>query len=753
MAFRIKNFFIQYFSRPFLNSVKECKSTQELRKIVTESQSQSFLDSIVENIPNMIFVKEAETLRFVRFNKAGEELLGHSRVELIGRTDADFFPPEQAEFFMGKDRAVIDGGIVVDIPEEPIQTKYGTRYLHTKKIPIFDAEKKPLYLLGISEDITEKKIAELQGMTLIQEQVARAEAEKLAKKYAFLSEASGALNESLDYVATLEAFAKVVVNHFADWCTVDLLVDDEEPPRIEPVIVSHRNPEKIEKARAWRKKYPVLASDETSVPKVIRSGEPDLVKEVTDQMIREAGLESKQAQELIDLGIRSVMVVPLVVYGRVTGALSFILSEGPRQFDELDLSVALDLGKRVAFAIENARLFQKAQEANKAKSSFLANMSHEIRTPLGAMLGFAEMVSEAGSLSAEQNNNIQTIIRNGRQLLRIVDEILDLSKVESEKMEIEKIPFSLPQLIQEVTDLLRLKAQEKGLGFYVTPLSELPKRIVSDPTRLRQVLLNVIGNSIKFTEEGSVFLSIQLAPSKSRFNSPMLEFSVMDTGVGISAEQEKLLFQPFSQADCSTTRRFGGTGLGLTLSRKLARMLGGDLVLTRSSPGLGSTFQITIEAKSVEEGKHLATEDAPLDHNKSHSEKVSQDQTGQSHKKILVVDDAPDNRVLVRWYLDKLGYDVDVAGSGLESVERTMNKEYDLILMDIQMPGMDGFEALRQLRLHECKKPIIAVTAHAMKGDRERCLRSGFDDYLIKPIDRESLRESITRHLDTPQLH
>lgn len=711
-----------------------------------QNQSPSFLDSIVENLPNMIFVKDARDLRFVSINRAGEALLGVSRAHLIGKNDYDFFPEEQASFFTYNDLRVLEGKQVIDIPEEPIDTKLGTRYLHTKKIPILDDQGHPRYLLGISEDITEKKLAEQQKIVLLREQAARAEAEKTADRLAFLSEASAALSETLDYQTTLSSFAEIIVSNFADWCVIDL-------PKVNGKLsfpsctVAHRDSAKKEWAKLWREKYPIDWEASTGVAQVMRTGDAEIYSHVTSEMLRTGSDSEEKYQDLLKVGFKSVMMVPLKAYGKVFGVITLVsTNESGRVFDEFDLSLAQDLSKRAAFAIEHARLFLEAQEANRAKSVFLANMSHEIRTPLGAMLGFAEMVEESGPLVLEQQKSLATIVKNGRQLLRIVDEILDLSKVESEKMELEKIRFSLPHLIEEVTSLLRLKAQEKGLDFIVTPSKDLPSHLVSDPTRLRQILLNVIGNSIKFTESGSIRLSVRLLEQKTSAGHCCLEFSVEDTGVGIDPKQVKSLFQPFAQADSSMTRKFGGTGLGLVLSRKLARMLGGDLVLTKSIPHVGSTFVVTIEAPGLE--RRPESEEYVPATEEAHKIKASVvSRSKGACPSVLVVDDAADNRTLVNWYLDRLGYKVDVAADGHEGVKKTLNNSYDVVLMDIQMPEMDGFEAVEHIRSHKYTGTIIALTAHAMKGDRERCLNAGFDDYLIKPIDKEILRETLAKYI------
>ena len=527
----------------------------------------------------------------------------------------------------------------------------------------------------------------------------------------------------------LDSFANIVISQLADWCEIVLLSEGEL--KIQESVIAHRDPKQLAWAKKFREVHTVDWNQTVGVARVVRSGKPELHAAIDPNSLTKMIQDPKRREAIAKFGVHSAIIVPLLSYGRVIGALSIISCDSRRSYNELDLSLVQDLAKRASFAIENSRLFRKAQEASQAKSAFLANMSHEIRTPLGAMLGFAELLNEEG-LQAEQKRFLATLSRNGQQLLRIVDEILDLSKVESDRIHIENVEFSLGGLVQEVISLLRLQAEEKNLGFHVNSLVGIPDRIVGDPNRLRQILINVIGNAIKFTLNGSVDVHFELHTRAAHPDKPVLEISVIDTGIGVAREQRDKLFQPFVQADNSMTRRFGGTGLGLFLSRRLARLMGGDVVLGPSQPLKGSQFIITVTVEVCES----PTAKIP-------GLVIAGDATPDFDGKVLIVDDAPDNRL----YLSRMGFNAETAATGKEAVQMAMEKSYKVILMDVQMPEMDGFEAVHELRALNYQGPIVALTAHTMKGDRERCLEGGFDDYLGKPVDRDLLRQSLVKFI------
>lgn len=448
----------------------------------------------------------------------------------------------------------------------------------------------------------------------------------------------------------------------------------------------------------------------------------------------EAGFEIlKSIEELRNVTLldRPVRLMTLL------SVLRAALKTRSRQYDMRDL---LEKYKRTSEA---------AESASRTKSSFLANMSHEIRTPLNSIMGFGDLLLDPGTTDADRVEFVATIQRNGKLLSQIIDDILDLSKVEAGKMSVENIRTSLPDLIGEVMLVMRQHAFEKGIDLNFIADASTPSTIVTDPTRFKQILLNIIGNAIKFTQRGQVDVSIQMLPYTPDSSAPSasseayvkkLCINVEDTGRGISSEQQSFLFQPFTQADSSTTRKFGGTGLGLILSRRLAEALGGGLELTKSKLDVGSIFTLTIQAQDPEGvfdiGLNSLKMDPPTIFRKHLLSGIS----------VLVVEDAPDNQFLIRQILRRSGANVDLAENGQEGVEKALKREYDIVLMDLQMPVKDGLMATAELRHFGYSKPIVAVSAAAMIEDRDRAIKMGCNDHITKPIGVSRLLAAVCEH-------
>jgi PAS domain S-box-containing protein len=407
--------------------------------------------------------------------------------------------------------------------------------------------------------------------------------------------------------------------------------------------------------------------------------------------------------------------------------------------------------KRVETELASARA--TAEDANKAKSEFLANMSHEIRTPLTAILGYADILRDdtTGTTSPAQRIELVDTIRGaGNHLLTIINDILDLSKIEAGKMTVESVETDLPSLLREVGDLIRPRVESKGVALELNLATAIPSRIMCDPTRLRQILMNLAGNAAKFTEAGRVVITAACVtdPTGSRI---MLD--VDDTGAGMTPEQSSRLFEAFTQADTSVTRRYGGTGLGLTICRRLAQLLGGEVRLVRTAPGAGSTFRLELPLLAVRATDLTTDLSRPADG----ASPLAPSLTSLSGR-ILLAEDGPDNQRLIAFHLRKAGASVDIAENGQIALRmlreaHASGNSYDLLVSDMQMPEMDGYALARALRAQGWHLAIVALTAHAMAEDRTKCIEAGCDDYATKPIDRVQLIDTCARWIGRTSTH
>lgn len=367
-----------------------------------------------------------------------------------------------------------------------------------------------------------------------------------------------------------------------------------------------------------------------------------------------------------------------------------------------------------------------AEESSHAKSLFLANMSHEIRTPLTAILGFSELLMDPDSSENEKKRFMEIIKRSGKNLSTVINDILDLSKIEANQLTIHKSVFSISLLINDLQIWLQMKCADKGLNLTISAEGKFSDYIFSDPMRIRQIISNIVGNAIKFTPTGSIDV-------RYRVKDDQIEFIVKDTGVGIPADQFEKLFKPFSQGDSSILKQFEGTGLGLVISKNLSQILGGGLELVESQPGQGTTFAIRIKYVPSTKDQMSLEQNLPLIKTTKSVSSLLQ------NKKILVVDDSEDNQYLFDLMLSRTNANLDFALNGALAIEKHMETPYDLIIMDMQMPVMDGYTATRELRKLDSKIPIVACTGYAMNGDKEKCLDAGCNGYISKPIDSAEL--------------
>ncbi len=384
---------------------------------------------------------------------------------------------------------------------------------------------------------------------------------------------------------------------------------------------------------------------------------------------------------------------------------------------------------------------EQAEHADAAKSQFLANMSHEIRTPMNAIIGFSGMLAEE-DLAQAHKADVHNIRESADNLLNLINDILDFSKIEAGQLDVETTDCSLDRLLNSVDSMMKPQAGEKSLEFQVMANKNVPAQIQSDPHRLQQCLINLTNNALKFTDQGHVYLKVSLQEDNGQH---FIRFDVEDTGIGIPKERQQSIFESFTQVDGSTSRKYGGTGLGLAVTRQLTELLGGTLALT-SEPGEGSVFSLVIPTGMCVTGQPFLKHDKACYQGVNESSKA--DATMFSGR-VLVAEDVEGNQILMKLMLSKLGVEVVITQDGNQALQKALSQPFDLILMDMQMPNMNGYEATRALKEQGYKTPIVALTANAMKGDDQKCMEAGCDDYLAKPIDRRELPRILAKYLAT----
>jgi len=436
---------------------------------------------------------------------------------------------------------------------------------------------------------------------------------------------------------------------------------------------------------------------------------------------------------------------------RVIWVENFVSVEKSPTGQMLLRGVMIDITESKQVAVELTEARTRAEAATRAKSEFLANMSHEIRTPLTAILGYSDILREEGDLSRAPERRLQaidTILGAGHYLLTVINDVLDLSKIEAGKMEVELVETPLLKILTEVADLVRPRAAEKGVELRTRLGTPVHERLMSDPTRLRQILMNLVGNAAKFTESGSVTL---IASEEQREGQARLLIDVEDTGPGLSPELASRLFVAFSQADASVTRKHGGTGLGLTICRRLAELMGGTVMLARTMPGQGSCFRVELPLVPAPGAALVAS----LETQPHSSEPKPALSAARLSGRVLVAEDGRDNQRLIELHLKRAGAEVQVVDNGLIALERieqaqAEGRPFDLLLTDMQMPEMDGYTLTSTLRQRGSTLAIVALTAHAMPEDRQKCIDAGCDDYSTKPINRNQLIETCARWIGMP---
>ncbi len=440
---------------------------------------------------------------------------------------------------------------------------------------------------------------------------------------------------------------------------------------------------------------------------------------------------SEQARKKMDILQHMTLIRRPVQVVELLSAIRTALRGRARQYQVRNHLQERD---RQADALMHER--DRAEAANKAKSEFLANMSHEIRTPMNAIYGLSQILGASKPLTAKQEQYIHTLQTSANSLLALINDLLDISKIEASSVELERIPFNLAQLVNDVTSIISVQAKLKQLRVVIEGNLDYSSVYLGDPTRLRQVLTNLCSNAVKFTDEGTITITVNEGAIDAH-GTRRVTLAVRDTGIGVTAAQIETIFQKFVQADNSITRKYGGSGLGLAISKHLIEIMG-DAISVESAPGEGSTFTISLPLQpgTAEDGRH-----APL-------ALSSRKNAAPAQGHILLVEDNFPNVLVAGTFLEEFGYSFDVASNGQHALQQLRSQYYDAVLMDVQMPKMNGWDTTRAIRTQEQQTnlprlPVIGMTAHALSGDRERCMDAGMDDYICKPFDANELRNKL----------
>jgi PAS domain S-box-containing protein len=563
-----------------------------------------------------------------------------------------------------------------------------------------DARGRPAGMRGVTMDISERKAVE--------------------ERLRFLAEASRVLGSSLDYETTLEGLARLAVEGLAAYCLIDLVDDDGRARR---VAAAHRDPRLRPLVERLREFPPGPQS--AGVPRVLRTGRPEAVSEVTEETLPGLARDAEHARLLRELGLKSFLAVPLDARGRTIGALTFSSTVARRDYTEADIGYAREIAARAALAIENARLYARAQEVNRAKDEFLATLSHELRTPLTPILGWTHMI-RSGRLGADESaRGISVIEKNSQSLSRLINDLLDMSSILSGKMRIERAAVELPGVVREAAETVRPQADARSVTLDVR--AGASPVVSGDRTRLVQVFWNLLHNAVKFSPEGGrVRVSVGGAGGRA-----LVE--VEDDGDGIAAEFLPHVFDRFRQADMGTTRQHGGLGLGLALVKSFVEAHGGAVAVESAGEGRGSRFTVSLPAAEGA-GARRATGDL--------EDGAAEPYPGESCR-VLVVEDAPDTLEMLRVAFVARGYTPAACSTPEEALRVAESGRFDIIVSDIGLPRIDGYELIARLREmpHLRGVPALALTGYAAQRDAEAALAAGFDAHVPKPVDPAELAE------------
>ena len=594
-----------------------------------------------------------------------------------------------------------------------------------RSAPVLDAEGKPELAINVFHDVTDERRRETHER--------------------YLAQATAALSTSLDYHAMLDTLAGLLAPGLGDWCTIHLL----ENGSLEQVSVVHAQPEKVRFAREMAAKYPPTSDTPDGAYEVVRTGKPKLYGDVPDVLLVQHARDEEHLRMGRDVGVKSVIIAPLRVRDRILGTLTLVSTDSARRYDEHDVSLLEELGRRAGSAVENAQLYARAQEAarraeeaSRVKDEFLATVSHELRTPLNAILGWSSLLLQRNPESGLVKG-LEVIHRNARTQAKIIEDILDVSRIITGKLRLEPRPSDLAQIVRDALEVIRPSALAKRIHVEFTPPEEVCL-LVADPERLQQVVWNLLSNAVKFTEPGGTIRS------SIRNESSRLVLEVSDTGRGIAPEFLPFVFDRFKQADSSTTRRVGGLGLGLAIVRHIVELHGGQVHAESRGPGHGATFTIALPIRAVAPSADVGEVEQARE--SSAPEPLSGSLRGL---KVLVVDDEADARDLLHTVLSDAGATVETADSARAALAVLARFRPHVLVSDIGMPEVDGYQFMQRLQELWAEQggavPSIALTAYTRQEDKSKALAMGFTAHIGKPVDPGDLLAIIAKLAEPAQ--
>jgi PAS domain S-box-containing protein len=694
------------------------KDDIDIRKLLDQrtrelqASEARFRNAINRNADGIIIVDAEGIVRFI--NPATETLFGRKAEYLLGELFG--FP-------------LVAGEITeIDIIRRNNDTGVFEMRVAEMRAVQTEWEGELAYLASL-RDITDRKKAEEERAKFIREQTARVEAEAAGRRLAFLAEASAILGSSLNYETTLIRVTKLAVPYLADACVIEIIEDDQS---IRQLKVAYRDKSETEPKWEMEGCYRPDPNVSFGPPSVLHTGQSEIYKEVNQSLRQNLLSDSGHLKCLSDYSFRSYMCVPLIARGRSLGTITFVFSESDRYYDRDDLTLAEDLARRLALAVDNARLYREAQDANRIKDEFLATVSHELRTPLTSILGWTKMIRGSKLDKSTASRALEVIERNAKAQAQIIDDLLDVSRIITGKLRLEIRPIKLISIVEAAIDSICPAAEAKEIKLKVFLNPEVGT-ISGDADRLQQVVWNLLSNAIKFTSNGGI-VEVRL----DRFDSHV-EIKVSDTGKGISTEFLPHVFERFRQADGSITRTYGGLGLGLSIVRHLVELHGGTVQVESCGEGQGAVFTVCLPLSLGQE----ATRHTTGSRLKPLSNIASVLYERLHGLRVLVVDDEPDTLEFIETVLAEYGAEVKAVMSVAKALQLMENWKPDILVSDIGMPGEDGYSLIGKVRAMKPenggKMPAVALTAYARAEDRQRALMSGFQMHVTKPIEPDEL--------------